>query len=918
MFNLTTKKSLFTQNSNTSSESLSLILVVKFPISSNFLDTKRNDVMSENRRLAAIMFTDIVGYTAMMQQNEQQTLSSIKKHRQVLEECTSNHGGRVIQYYGDGSLSIYPSCVNAIYCAMKIQDLLRVTPVVPLRIGIHIGEILEMDGDIYGSAINLAARIQAEGVASSILISNAVHEEIRNQTEFQTINLGDFDLKNVEDSQGIHAIINNDLPVPDTKSKLKKEKSAPVSNTPNNLPKLLTTFFGREYELEQIKSFIQSNRLCTITGSGGIGKTRLSIELGQRLLNQFPQGVYFIDLVPVLPGSSDSIADSCLEVLQVQGKPSGSSNQLLAEHINDKRILLVLDNSEHLIEECAHFVWYQLTKTSSLQFVVTSRVRLNIEGEQVWPLATLSFPSIMAGSKSEETQDFESIQLFLDRARLVMPGFRPGEKDWQPISQICNHLDGIPLAIELAAARIRTFSPEILLERLRESSNLLKSRERTRSPRQRTIKNLIDWSFQLLSPQEQELFLNLSVFADSFDIVGAEEVCTSSAIKKEEVIDLIDLLLDKSLIVPISGNRYRLLELVKQFGRNKLREANRWKSLVDNFYHYLLKIVENAYRNQLKASEESLNKLRQEQENILNVLEWVSGQSDKQFELVSYLGWYWNILYHKYRIGAVYLKEGIQKHQKPDLTRGRALVGFGRLTHYQHDLKAEKWLKESISILQELPPSFELATAYLYLGEFYASYDNHKDGEETFLKGIRIAEQLGDSNFLVRANSWVCYAYIAQQLPDKAAPIIERNLPLALRENMKWDQLMNRHFYADCALIKEDFETALERYRNAFNSALEVGDHFQVPYEIQGMAMSFAGLDNAESALFLKGVATQYFINLDLKPHPANWWDRLLEKHLGGARDILGEEVAAREEARGKDAPFKIIMELIREGATTF
>ena len=251
--------------------------------------------MPQSRQLAAIMFTDIEGYTSLMQQDEDKATQIRERHRQVFNEITENHNGNILQYYGDGTLSMFSSAVDAVECGVEMQRVFLDRPSIPIRIGIHIGDVLVTEDDIFGDAVNLASRIESLGKAGSVLISEKVRDEIKNHSRFKTTSLGHFEFKNVYKPLEIFALVNEGLVVPGTEEMFEKGKVV-KKDIPHNLPNPATRFFGRENELNQLKELLANHRLVTVQGSGGCGKTRLAIQMARQSLNLFPDGVWFVAL----------------------------------------------------------------------------------------------------------------------------------------------------------------------------------------------------------------------------------------------------------------------------------------------------------------------------------------------------------------------------------------------------------------------------------------------------------------------------------------------------------------------------------------------------------------------------------------------------------------------------------------------
>ena len=318
----------------------------------------------------------------------------------------------------------------------------------------------------------------------------------------------------------------------DIEERLGKVKAPEVKN--HNLPIPTTSFIGREKEMKEVRDLFQKSRLVTLTGAGGCGKTRLAREIAFILIEEYKDGVWFVNLSPIT--DPDFIAKSIAELLNIKEEPDKPILDTLIDKIKDKSLLLLLDNCEHLVQACAEIAFKLLQSVKGIRILATSREALNIPGEVIWMIPSLSFPAPGSRVVIDEINRYESIKLFTDRAVLGKPGFTVNTQNVSTVAQICSRIEGIPLAIELAATRIRHLGLETILERLKEQFNILSSSDRIAPERQQTLKATIDWSYNLLSEQEQLLFNRLAVFTGDFSLEGAEEVCQDNKLHKEEYI----------------------------------------------------------------------------------------------------------------------------------------------------------------------------------------------------------------------------------------------------------------------------------------------------------------------------------------------------------------------------------------------
>ncbi|NJN85103.1 MAG: tetratricopeptide repeat protein [Leptolyngbyaceae cyanobacterium SL_7_1] len=350
-----------------------------------------------------------------------------------------------------------------------------------------------------------------------------------------------------------------------------------LNTIPNNLPQQLTSFVGREREIQEVIQLLKTSRLLTLTGAGGCGKTRLALQVGAEVLENYPDGVWFIDLAPV--NDPSLIPQTVAAVLKLKEEPGRPLTETLLNFLKYKSALLIFDNYEHLITARDLLAGLIQQSNPSLRFLATSREILSIVGEVIWRVPSLSIPTVNTSPLPESLTQFEAVRLFIERATLARPSFSVNRENAPAIAQICQRLDGIPLALELAAARVRVLSVEQINQRLNERFRLLTGGSRILLPRQQTLRALIDWGYNLLSDIEQRLFRRLTVFVGGWTLEAAETICAGDGIESFEILDLLSALVDKSMVVleerPNEGVRYRLLETLRQYGQDKLTPAER-------------------------------------------------------------------------------------------------------------------------------------------------------------------------------------------------------------------------------------------------------------------------------------------------------------------------------------------------------
>jgi predicted ATPase/DNA-binding NarL/FixJ family response regulator len=507
----------------------------------------------------------------------------------------------------------------------------------------------------------------------------------------------------------------------------------------HNLPLELSSFVGRETEIAEVKQLLLEegkNRLLTLSGPGGCGKTRLALAVAFEVVERFEEGgVWWVELASL--SDSDLVVQAVASTLRVREAPGRSLTEMLVEHLNRPRnnTLLVLDNCEHLIDACAALADTLLHACPNLKVLATSREALGVAGERSWLVPSLSLPDPDRLPPLEELGRYEAVRLFLERAVAVAARFELTEENASAVARVCRRLDGMPLAIELAAARVRVLSVEQIAGRLEDSFRLLATDSRTALPRQQTLRATIDWSYELLSEREKVLFRRLSVFAGGLALEAAEEVCAGEGIEREEVLDLLTHLVDKSLVVVQRQQgggeeaRYRLLETVRQYGQEKLNESGEAPTIRRHHANFFLKLAESV-EPKINGKERSvwLGRLEVEHGNLRAALLYSreEAQGEAGLRLAGALFWFW---FHRayFSEGRGWLDWALAAEEgagRPParavaraVARAKALCGAGLLAWTQgENTKACSLLEESVALWREIGEKHGLAQALRILG----------------------------------------------------------------------------------------------------------------------------------------------------------------------------------------------------------
>jgi predicted ATPase/class 3 adenylate cyclase len=524
-------------------------------------------VLSEglDRRIVAVMFTDMVGYTALVQVDEHVGIDKRDRYWRALEAQHEAFGGTIVQRLGDGSMSMFPSALAAVQAAVALQRELSGQDV-PVRAGIHVGEVIVEPERLTGVAVNIAARIESFAVPGGVMLSDSVVEQVGNRNDVGVVPLGRYRLKNVGRPFDLYAVVAEGVVVPDPGAL--EGKGEQFASLPSNLREPAEPLLGRGVDLASLARLAREHRVVTITGPGGVGKTRLVTELGRLLAPEFLDGVAFVPLADVAEpeGFLPALAEA-LDVKEAEGRSPGDG---LVALIGSRKALLLLDNLEQLVQAAPEVAWL-VELCPGLRIVTTSRTPLRIGAEREYPLAPLALPSVADGASTESLLASPAVALFVERARATKSSFELTPENASAVAAVCRRLDGLPLALELAAARLRLLTADALLERLDHALEVLTAGPRDTPERQQTLRATIDWSHSLLTESEQRLFRRLAVFVGGCTVADAEAVCAD---RGETALDGLESLVDKALVqADAQGDRLRMLQTIGEYAHERLDAA---------------------------------------------------------------------------------------------------------------------------------------------------------------------------------------------------------------------------------------------------------------------------------------------------------------------------------------------------------
>ena len=659
------------------------------------------------------------------------------------------------------------------------------------------------------------------GHGGQVLLSGATRELVRDSLPdgAELVDLGERRLKDLLRPERIYQVNLAGLPAafPPLKT---------LDAFPTNLPIQLTSFIGREKEIAEIKQELMDHRLVTLTGSGGTGKTRLSLQVAAEMLENFSYGVWFVELAPLTdPGL---ISQTILSTIGIVDRRSKNPVDLLKEYLQDRQILILLDNCEHLIDACARLANDLLNAAPGLKILASSREALGVGGEVSYPVPSLALPDIKHLPVMEQLSQYEAVRLFIDRALLVTPHFEVDKDNAPFIAQICYRLDGIPLAIELAAARVKVLSVEQIAARLDDRFRLLTGGSRTALPRQQTLRALIDWSYDLLTGNERLLLCRLSVFAGGWTLEAAEEVCTGDGIEEYDVLDLLTQLVNKSLVVLVEdtqsgGMRYRMLETIRQYAQEKLLKAGGSEKVHDRHLAYFVKLVQQAEPELYRAHQLFwLNRLEEELDNLRLALEWARTRDVRSgLQLVTLPVFFWEIRTNIPEWEG-WLARFLESYQEADSLRARGLIIHAHLMGMTNGLqKAENLANQSLALARAIPDRYMEAYSLWGLGSILTLQGKMEQAIPNVEQSLAIYRSIGDPLGQAIAARWLS---LKMNDPEQSKSLLLESLRLSREMGNLSGIGVCLNLLADKAIRAGDFSQAAAWLEESKTIHQQLGD----------------------------------------------------------------------------------------------
>jgi predicted ATPase/class 3 adenylate cyclase len=812
------------------------------------------------------LFTDIEGSTRMWEDDAPAMQAALARHDEILRSAIEERGGYVFKTVGDAFCCAFAAATDALESALEAQrgllsSELEQTGPLKVRMALHTGVVEERDGDYFGPPVNRVARLLSASHGEQVLLSAATQELVRDQRPAGASlrDLGEVRLKDLFRPERVFQLSAPGLP-----SEFPPLRTLDAYR--NNLPLQPTPLVGREKEVSEVRDLLRSSetRLLTLTGPGGTGKTRLASQAAADLLEDFPDGTFFAQLATV--SEAELLLPAVAETLGVRETAEQPLFESLKDYLHERRLLLVLDNFEQVLG-AAPAVAELLSAAAGLKVLATSRTPLGLYGEHEFPVPPLTLPDLERPPPLERLTEYEAVGLFVERARAVKPDFSLTNESAPAVAEICVRLDGLPLAIELAAARVKMLPPKAMLQRLSSRLKLLTGGARDLPERQRTLRAAIEWSFALLDEDERLLFARLAAFSGGRTLEAIDAICDTGGDLSVDAFEGVSSLLDKSLLRQEEGlggePRFVMLETVHEFAREKLEASGEAEEIKGIHAQYFLTLAEGAYPELKGANQlEWLERLEAEHDNMRAALSWALERKGAEvaLKLGGALWWFWWMRGH-YREGKRWLEAvlAIEARESP-ASRARVLAGVGTLALDQGDLdRAQEACEEGLHLLAN-------------------------EGKQ----------QTETKQCLLACSGWVAWQ---REEHDKATELFEESLALSREMSDFWWLAYSLPNLAVVSESRGEFERATELLEESMDLFREQGDRQGLANCLINLGMLVYSQGDLERASKLTEEAVTLFRVLgargDVPLGLCNLgWIALLQEDLGRAADLYKESLS--------------------------
>jgi predicted ATPase/class 3 adenylate cyclase len=880
------------------------------------------------------LFTDVEGSTKLWERNPEAMSKALSHHDELIRNAVEANDGFIFKTVGDAFYVAFSAAAEAVQAAIDAQKSLlseewEETGPLKVRIALHTGTAEERGGDYFGPTLNRAARLLSAGHGGQVLLSLSTQELVGDQLPLG-VELRDLGVRRLKDLFGPEHIFQ--LTAPDLPASFPPLKTLDVRL--NNLPIQPTPLLGREREVAEIADLLRHAdvRLLTLTGTGGTGKTRLALQSAAELIDDFEDGVFLVALAPI--SDSELVASTVAGALSVSESAGRALKEDLREYLSTKELLLVLDNFEQVVD-AAPLVGELLSGCPGLKVLATSRTLLRIYGEHEYAVSPLELPDPSHLPPIETLRQYEAIRLFTERARAAKADFSLTNENAPAIAEICARLDGLPLAIELAAARIKLLSPQAMCSRLSNPLKFLTGGARDLPERQRTLRGAIAWSHALLNEGEQVLFARLSVFSGGCALEAVEAICDAVGDFLVDVLEGLSSLVDKSILRQEEGveeePRFVLLETIREYARERLELSGEAAEIRRLHAEYFLALAEQG-ESKLREPEEVawLERLDVEHDNMRAALSWTlqSEEAELGMRLARALWRFWWMRGH-YGEGRRWLEEALTKDGRAPAARAKALEAVGWLADDQGDIdravaaaeeglrisarakiessvtlsflrilgsaayvrgdhdQAARLYEESLTLSREAKDDRSVASSLLQLGNVSGDRGDHEEAREFYKEGLVLSRELDDKALLASALISVGAEYLLQGDHEQGAMLNEEAAGLYRERGNRGGLQYALDNLGWAALMRGNLQQAEALHRESLALSRQLGDKLVAAEALEGLACSASARGEAERVARLFGAAETLREAVGYRQEPRE--HALRKPYLAAARPRLSE-----------------------------
>jgi predicted ATPase/class 3 adenylate cyclase len=788
-------------------------------------------------------FSDIEGSTRLIQQLGERYPDVLLAHHTIQREALAANGGHELRTEGDSFFIVFGSALEACGGAAAVQKRLQEHAwpeggQVRVRIGLHTGEATLVGNEYLGLDVHRAARVAAAGHGGQVLVSETTRALVDHALPpgLTLKDLGMHRLKDLARPERLFQLTVEGLPAdfPPLKT---------LETTPNNLPTQLTSFIGRDDQVREAKQLLSRSRLLTLTGPGGTGKTRLSLEIAAEVLDQFSDGVYFVPLSAV--HDPELVASAIAQALAISTTGSRRPIDALLDHLREKQTLLVLDNFEQVLQ-AAPIATQLLEGSAGLRVLVSSRTVLRVSGEQEFPVPPLALPDLKALPGLAALSQFGAVRLFIERAVAVKPDFQATNENAPAIAGICERVDGLPLAIELAAARVKLFSPPALLSRLEKSLSALGSGARDAPARQQTLRGAILWSYDMLDAGGRRLLARISVFARGGFLEQLEPVCGPAEDVGGDVVEVLDQLADQSLLRRLPDfdePRFLMLQTIRDFASERLEESGEAQLIRDRHLTTFIALAQQA-QPQLFGSrrKEWLDRLAEDHDNFRTALEWAvaSGNAQRAMSLSGSFWRFWQMRGHihegRARLGQILSLPTSGEFPKERLA---ALEAAGGLAYWQADMEvAQRFYDESLELTRQIGDKRAIANA-IYNDAFpmLVNRTNIPRAKKLLEEALPLFRELGDDGGIARTLWGLGNGFYFDMDYAAAKPFLEEAQALFRRSDDRFMLAWSTHTLGLVAVGTGNYEMGKRWFSEALQLFVEAKDVSGITLQLDNLSV---------------------------------------------------------------------------------